>query len=147
MRSRLYVGLVVILVALACGGAEPPVAPTATPVDSVLVMPMGPGTMGRWVRTGYPVTGTVTVYVENGVARLDLSADFSVSNVPGPVLYLNTTNNPNGGQPLRIGPLKSRTGASSYTFAIPSGVRYTWAIIWCDPFNVPIAEAAIPPTP
>lgn len=45
------------------------------------------------------------------------------------------------------GALRRRTGAQQYSFQVPAGVRYAWVIIWCDPFNVGMAEAAIPATP
>lgn len=64
-----------------------------------------------------------------------------------PFLYLNTTNNPNTGQPIRIASLRGKSGAQRFTFTVPAGVRYTWLVIWCDPFNIPMAEAAITPVP
>jgi Electron transfer DM13 len=100
-----------------------------------------------FTRTGYNVTGTATLTVEDGVAQLDFSENFSIARTPGPFVYLNTNANPNMGQPLRVGALRSLTGAQRYTFQIPAGVRYTHVIIWCDPFNVGMAQAAIPPTP
>lgn len=83
----------------------------------------------------------------NGVARLDFSEDFSIGSTPGPFVYINTTNNPNTGRPLRVAALRSRTGGQSYSFQVPAGVRYGWVIIWCDPFNVGMAQAFIPLTP
>lgn len=136
-----------LLVVASCGSAEPPMAPNAIPIGMETPVPMGAGTSGRFVRTGYAVTGTATLAVTNGTARLDFSADFSIANTPGPFVYVNTTNNPNTGRPLRVGALKSRSGAQSYTFQLPPGVSYEWIIIWCDPFNVAMAEAKIPPTP
>ena len=67
--------------------------------------------------------------------------------VPGPFVYVNTTNNATTGRPLRVAALKSNRGAQSYSFLVPAGVSYTWVLVWCDPFNVPVAEAAIPATP
>ena len=75
------------------------------------------------------------------------SADFTLSQAPGPFVYLNTTRNPNTGRPLRISALRSNTGAQSYSFQIPAGERYTWILLWCDPFNVGLAEVLIPATP
>ncbi|MEO7294714.1 MAG: DM13 domain-containing protein, partial [Candidatus Limnocylindria bacterium] len=60
---------------------------------------------------------------------------------------VNTTNNANTGRPLRVAALRSNSGAQSYSFAVPPGVSYTWVLVWCDPFNVPVAEASIPATP
>lgn len=137
----------VLAAGLGCNNAEPPTAPNATPIGADGMAPMGTVATGVWRRTGYNVSGTVQMVAENGVGQLTFSSDFSVAQTPGPVVYVNTTNNPNSGQPLRIGAIKSRTGAQTYTFQLPPGVRYTWVIIWCDPFNVPMAEASINPTP
>jgi len=109
--------------------------------------PMGSGVTGRFVGVGHRGGGGVRFAVVNGVARLDFSDDFSVDAVPGPFVYVNTTNNANTGRPLRVAALKSNRGAQSYSFLVPAGVSYTWVLVWCDPFNVPVAEAAIPATP
>ena len=146
-RNRMAVLYAVLAASLGCNNAEPPMAPNATPIGADVMAPMGAVATGVWRKTGYNVTGTVQMVAQNGVAQLTFSSDFSVAQTPGPVLYVNTTNNPNTGQPLRIGALKSRSGAQSYTFQLPPGVRYTWVIIWCDPFNVPMADASISPTP
>jgi Electron transfer DM13 len=145
MHHRFLILAAVALVA--CSGATPPTAPDAVPVDPGLPAPVGPSVVGKFVKTRYDVTGTATLVIQNGVGQLDLSSDFSIMQTPGPYLYLNTTNNANSGQPLRIATLKSRSGAQRYTFTVPAGVRYSWVLIWCDPFNVPMAEAAITPTP
>lgn len=147
MRHRSHaIALVLVLsVMVGCNTAEPPMAPNAVPVGDDELMPMGMVTTGVWRRTRYDVTGSVQLVTENGVARLTFSSDFSIGQTPGPVVYLNTTNNPNTGQPLRVGALKARRGAQSYSFQLPPNVPYRFVIIWCDPFNVPMAEAEIPP--
>jgi len=145
LRFRKPLSLLALLAA--CSSATPPTAPDAAPVAPGTQIPSGTGVTGRFVRTRYDVTGTATVLIQNGVGVIELSPDFSVSQQPGPFLYLNTTNNPNTGQPLRIGSLAGKSGVQRFTFAVPAGVRYTWLIIWCDPFNIPMAEAAIEPTP
>jgi Electron transfer DM13 len=133
-------------VLFACGKASPPTAPDAAPVVPG-TGPVGPGVSGRFTKVQYDVTGTATLAVENGVAKLDISSDFGIMQTPGPFVYLNTTGNPNSGQPLRVGALKSLRGAQTYTFQVPAGVRYTHVLIWCDPFNVGMAQAQIPATP
>lgn len=149
MRNPSRVSLVALALAasVGCNGAEPPTAPNAQPVGPEVSPPAGPAAIGVWRKTRYDVTGTVQFVATNGVGQLTFSADFSVAQTPGPVVYVNITNNPNTGQPLRIGAIKSTRGAQTYTFQLPPGVRYTWVLIWCDPFNVPMAEAAINPTP
>lgn len=146
-ENRMAVLCAVLAASLGCNTAELPTAPNATPIGSDVMAPMGNVATGVWRKTRYDVTGTVQMVAENGVGQLTFSSDFSVAQTPGPVVYVNTTNNPNSGQPLRIGAIKSRSGAQTYTFQLPPGVRYTWVIIWCDPFNVPMAEAPISPTP
>jgi hypothetical protein len=138
--------LVALSLLFGCSASMPPTAPDAVPLDPVATAPAGQGVSGRWMRTGYAVTGTARLVIEGTTARLDLSSDFSIGQAPGATLYLNTESNPNRGQPLRLGALRSRTGAQSYTFQVPTGVRYTRIIIWCDPFNVAMAEVTIPPT-
>ncbi len=144
-RSHLFALALTLSAMLSCNFAEPPMAPNAVPVGDDGMMPMGMATTGVWRRTRYDVTGSLQLVTENGVAQLTFSPDFSIAQTPGPVVYLNTTNNPNTGQPLRLGALKARRGAQSYTFQLPPNVPYRWVIIWCDPFNVPMAEAEIPP--
>lgn len=70
----------------------------------------------------------------------------TVDQTPGPFVYLNTTNNPNSGMPLRVGALKNRSGAQTCSFQVPPGGKYTHVLIWCDPFNVAMVDAVIPPT-
>jgi Electron transfer DM13 len=134
-------------VVAACSNAEPPTATNATPVTPDGPLSGGLGVTASFMRTGYNVTGTATLVIDKGVAQLDFSPDFSIASTPGPFVYLNTDANPNRGQPLRVAALRARTGAQRYTFQVPAGVRYSHVIIWCDPFNVGMAQAVIPPTP
>jgi len=136
-----------LLLTAACNNATPPTAPNAVPVDPSVPRPVGMGVSGRFVGVGHQGSGTVRFTAENGVGKLDFSDDFVVSGVPGPFVYVNTTNNANTGRPLRIAALKSNRGAQSYTFQLVAGVSYRWVLVWCDPFNVPVAEAEVPPTP
>jgi hypothetical protein len=139
------VAVVVSAVLLGCGGdVSPPSAPDAIEAPPGAVVPTGPGVTSRFTRTGYAVTGTATLAIENGVARLDFSADFGIAQTPGPFVYLSTSSDPNMGTALRVSALRSRTGAQRYVFNVPAGIRYTRVLIWCDPFNVGMAEATIP---
>jgi hypothetical protein len=95
---------------------------------------------------GHRGAGTVRLTIGNGTGLLEFGGDFSVSSVPGPFVYLNTTNDPNTGTPLRIAALTRNSGAQRYAFQVSADVRYTWVLVWCDPFNVPVAQAAIPAT-
>lgn len=131
----------------ACTSATAPSAPDAPPAVPGPPPPPGTGVTGNFVGVGHTGQGTVQFTVQNGVGRLDFSANFQVTPVPGPYVYLATTTNPNSGTPLRIAALKSNTGAQTYSFQVPAGVSYAYNLVWCDPNNVPVAQASIPPTP
>ena len=109
--------------------------------------PAAAGATGRFVGVGHRGSGSVRFTAAGGVGRLDFGDDFSVDVVPGPFVYVNTTNNANTGRPLRVSALRANSGAQSYSFQLPAGASYTWVLVWCDPFNVPVAEAAIAATP
>ncbi len=148
-RSGLIASCVAASIVAACSSATPPTAPDAIPVDPGIVMqpPVGTGVTGQFAGVGHKGSGSVRFTVANGVGRLDFGSDFSVDAVPGPFVYVNTTNNPNTGRPLRVSALLSNSGTQTYTFQIPAGESYTWILVWCDPFNAPVAQAAIPATP
>lgn len=139
--------LAAILALAGCASPVQPTAPDALPPAPDAVIPMGNGISGRFVRTGYATSGSVTLTRANGIGRLVFGSDFQTTQLPGPVVYLNTRNNPNVGMPLRIGALKSVSGRQEYVFSMPPGVTYLYVLLWCDPFNVPIAEATLPATP
>ena len=133
---------------VACSSATPPTAPNAMLVDATTSQPQtGMGVARAWVGVGHSARGSVSFSVQNGVGRLDFSDDFAVSGVPDPYVYVNTTNNANTGRPLRVSALRNNGGAQSYSFQLPPGVTYAWVLIWCDRFNVAVAEAPIPVAP
>lgn len=134
------------LLTVGCG-ATPPTAPDATPADPQLTVPPGAVTAQVVGAGGHDATGTLVLSVENGHATLKFGSDFSVAAVPSPVVYVNTANNPNTGEPLRVAALDRNSGEQTYGFVVPDGVHYTWVLVWCDAYNVPVAQAEIPPTP
>lgn len=148
MRASGRMTLVVLALAMgACSSATPPTAPNAMIVEGGTAPTPGSGALGAFVGVGHQAGGRVQFTVSNGVGRLDFSSDFSVSGVPGPYVYLNTTNDANTGKPLRVAALKSNSGAQTYSFQLPPNVSFTYVLVWCDPFNIPVAQAPIPPTP
>jgi len=126
---------------------EPPTALDALP-DEDLTPLMSPGVVIRFEGAGTHLgSGTGTLTIEGTRARLELGSDFVVDGVPGPYLYLATTTDPNTGVSLRIGPLRQNNGSQVYTFLVPAGLRFSWVLVWCEPFNVPVAQAPIPASP
>ncbi len=143
MKHYLASWLPVIGLLLGCS-ASPPLAPDAKPIDPNGPPPAGPTVEAQFVGVGHRAAGRVRLTMGEGKGRLEFQGDFSVEAVPSPYIYLNTTNTPNSGTPLRVALLRANGGAQQYDFEIPAGVQYGWILIWCDRFNVPVAEAAIP---
>lgn len=80
--------------------------------------------------------GTAKLKFENGVLKLETSADFGVSSgAPDLRMYLgNNSGNVNGA--VELATLNNRTGALS--FNIPSGVsigQFRYAVVWCKQFG------------
>lgn len=164
--TSLIVALLALTVAGGCNSAVPPMAPDAMLIEPQMPLPptgMTPpppggapppappppraGVVAQWVGVGYGARGSVRITAADSVVQLDFSDDFAVDGVPGPFVYINTTNNANTGRPLRISALRRNRGAQSYAFRLPAGATFAWVLIWCDPYNVPVAEARVPAAP
>ncbi len=144
VSGRIHIGAILVI---GCS-ATPPTAPDAAPIDPGTLPAAGTPVKGRIAGAGgHQGAGAVSLTVVDGQALLEFGADFGVSGVPGPFVYVNTTNNANTGTPLRVAALQRNSGAQRYAFQVPVGVSYTWVLVWCDPFNTPVAEASIAATP
>ena len=93
------------------------------------------GTFSGAARYGISGTGELTADAVN------LLADFRFGNAPDPKVALGR-----GGYDPRtlMGPLKSKSGASSYR--LPAGIdagQYDEIWIWCERFNVPLGVARL----
>jgi len=126
------------MLTIGCGAAQP-----TDPDSGGQTAPLD-GSMGQF---SGGAMGTVTVSVKDGHGTLTFGTHFTVQSVPGPAVYMNTTNDVHTGMPVRVAPLQAELGQQTYTFRAAAGVRYTWVLIWCEPVDVPVAEARIPPTP
>ena len=138
----------VALVAFVVGcSTTAPTSPTvldAEPTDPNLPPPAGPTVEAQWTGVGHQAAGRVRLTIGGGRGRLEFQSDFSVQAVPAPYLYLNTATTPGSGRPLRIARLRANSGVQQYDFEVPAGALYSWILVWCDQFNVPVAEAKIP---
>lgn len=86
--------------------------------------------------TGSGSTGMAKLKIENGVLKLQTSADFSVSTgAPDLRIYLgNNNNNINGA--LEVASLNQRNGAQSWNLAATVNItQYRYAIVWCKQFG------------
>lgn len=111
-----------------------------------------PVASGDWTgRSDYRASGTVSLVLEpSGQHLLVMSADFSVSGVPGPVVVLSRRdvlgNRIDPSQDIELGTLRSNTGAQSYE--VPAGGDdRMWAWIFCKPFGVEVARARLEAVP
>lgn len=92
---------------------------------------------------GYRAEGNTELVEANGELTLSLLDNFSTSNGPGLYLYLsNNESSISGG--IEVGELRNNSGADSY--AVPAGItfsQYSHVIIYCKPFGVGFATAAL----
>jgi hypothetical protein len=114
---------------------------------------LGPGTtlgVGHFVgRAGHVASGTVTLVDHPGVVEIQLGADFSVSDVPGPVLVLTardsigTAIDPLAGD-LEVAALASPTGAQGYTLPL-DGAPPLDVFVFCKPYGLEVGKAEVAP--
>jgi hypothetical protein len=88
------------------------------------------------------VVGRATyVLDDNGQAALSLSADFRVPDVPRMSIFLS--NQPDVAEAVKVGELKAPTGAQRWTFRVPRGAVWRWAVIWSEEVRVGVARARL----
>lgn len=85
--------------------------------------------------SGSSSAGMGKLKIENGILKLQTSADFRVSNAPDLRIYLgNNSSNVNGA--IEIATLTQKSGAQSWN--IPAGTnitQYRYVIVWCKQFG------------
>ncbi|MEM6467072.1 MAG: DM13 domain-containing protein [Pseudomonadota bacterium] len=92
-------------------------------------------------RSQHITKGTARLVIQDGVAEVHLSADFTFDGAPDPKVALGR----DGYDPASLmGKLKSLNGASSYTVpASLDATGYNEVWIWCERFNVPLGVAKL----
>jgi Bacterial Ig-like domain (group 2)/Electron transfer DM13 len=85
---------------------------------------------------GSSSTGFAKLKIENGILKLQTTADFSVMAGPPDLrIYLGNTNNSISGA-VEVASLNQRTGAQSWNVAAPTTItQYKYAIVWCKQFG------------
>jgi Bacterial Ig-like domain (group 2)/Electron transfer DM13 len=80
--------------------------------------------------------GTAKLKIENGVLKLQTTADFSVMTSPPDLrIYLSNSNNSIAGA-VEVASLSQRTGAQSWAVAAPTTItQYKYVIVWCKQFG------------
>ncbi len=86
--------------------------------------------------TGSSSTGFAKLKIENGILKLQTTADFTVMTGPPDLrIYLSNTNNSISGA-VEVASLNQRTGAQSWNVAAPTTItQYKYAIVWCKQFG------------
>ena len=142
MRNAVH-GWVALAVALAT------TACSAQPLAPQLEAGPEPGTpvytaAGAFDHATIAATGSATYTLDdNGDAALALSADFGIPAVPGVAVFLSNTTGLD--QAVRVGPLKSNTGAQRWTLKVPRGAVWRWVVLWSEAAGVQVTEATLDP--
>jgi hypothetical protein len=99
-------------------------------------------------RAGHAGSGTgQLVRRADGAIEVRFAADFSASNVPGPAVFLTSRADMGTGidavTDINLGTLRAPGGSQAY--AVPSGAEQGRrnVFIYCQPFRVEVAKAAL----
>src|SRR5262249_41114872 len=97
---------------------------------------------GRFEKISFEATGSATYTLDdNGGAALALSADFAVPAVPGTSIYLSDSGDL--ARAVKVGELKAARGAQRWTFTVPRGAVWTWALLWSRDLGTGVARARL----
>src|SRR4051812_17677570 len=112
---------------------------------------LGPGLLvatGRFIgRAGHVAAGGVELYDHEGTTEVRFLPDFSISDVPGPVVVLTPRDSlgiaidPVAGD-LSVAPLRTPMGAQSY-FANAGGLPPTSVFVFCMPYGLEVGKAPL----
>lgn len=90
---------------------------------------------------GHGARGAVSLRVVEGAAHLVFEG-IDVEGTVGPSVHLVQAGARTPGGGLRVGELEAERGTFSYALPASFDVTQSWAVlIWCDPFDTPIAAA------
>lgn len=117
----------------------------ATPADKLLAMGSFMG------RAGHAGSGDGMLYRTPGGVEVRFAANFTSSGVPGPAVFLTSRDSMGGSidsqADINLGTLRSTSGAQTY--AVPAGadVGRRNVFVYCQPFRVEVAKAALVDVP
>lgn len=98
-------------------------------------------------RAGHGGSGGAALYRLGGAVELRFDSDFTVSNVPGPAIFLTSRADMGGSidaqADIKLGTLTAFNGAQR--IAVPAGAELGRrnVFIYCQPFRVEVAKAAL----
>jgi hypothetical protein len=101
------------------------------------------------VAPNHPTVGTAKLVEREGKMFLEFSADFQTVEGPAVRVVLHKSGDVpvkiEGTEYVKLGDLKSISGAQSYEIELPPGEDindYKSAVVWCEQFDVTFAAAA-----
>ena len=78
-----------------------------------------------------------------GMAALSLSSDFSVPAIPKVSIFLSNTTDLS--EAVKVGELTGTVGPQRWTFRVPPGAVWKWALLWSEELSVGVALAELLP--
>ncbi|TAH20805.1 MAG: hypothetical protein EAZ08_05345 [Cytophagales bacterium] len=79
--------------------------------------------------------GSAKLKIENGILKLQTSADFGGSNAPDLRMYLSNSSG-NVSDAIEIATLTQRSGAQSWNLPIGTNItQYRYVLVWCKQFS------------
>ncbi len=86
--------------------------------------------------SGSGSTGMAKLKIENGILKLQTTADFGVMASPPDLRIYLGNNNSNVNGALEVASLAQRSGVQSWNIATPTTItQYRYAIVWCKQFG------------
>jgi hypothetical protein len=114
---------------LEAGGEPGPAIHTAT------------GTFGS---EAYRARGSATYTLDDaGHAALSLSTDFAIPAVPRVSIFLTDTGRL--ADAVKVGELTAASGAQRWTFMVPRGAVWRYALLWSEELWVEVSRARLEP--
>ena len=77
------------------------------------------------------------------MAALSLSSDFSVPAIPKVSIFLSNTTDLS--EAVKVGELTGTVGPQRWTFRVPLGAIWKWALLWSEELSVGVARAELRP--
>lgn len=128
--------------AAAAPPAEPPLPPAAAPAPATAAAAApAPGTTGELMGIGHRARGTVDLREVDGKAYV-IFREVDIEGTVDPSVHLVPPGARTPRDGVRLGALKAERGTFSYELPAGTDLTRSWSVlVWCDPYDTPIAAA------
>lgn len=117
----------------------------ATPADQLFAKGSFMG------RAGHAGTGDGMLFRTGSAVEVRFGSNFTCSGVPGPAVFLTSRDSMGGGidtqTDISLGTLRSTSGAQTYIVPPGADVGRRNVFVYCQPFRVEVAKAALTDVP